>query len=378
MKVLDFNEKEGIMKLKLEYPTDLYVLSKILSPGDLVRGRTTRRVKRPGSEEKSGDKGHRIPVTLTIKVEHAAFQDSIIVRRMRITGKIVAGPEDIVKIGSYHTINVSLGDIISIKKHFWTDYHHQLLEEAERAAKIPPLLVLSIDIGEVSALLISNFQTQWVYDDKERIPRKSSSTKSRPELILRFFSKIAKNLERLVNEYHVKHTIITSPGSLKEQFVDYLEKNYKQLTEKISISLENTSIGGRSGVNEILSSGKLDHYMNQYRVLAENKLLEEFVKRMSQGKNNIAYGIQQIAEIAPTGAIETLLILDSLLYSSVDISNEEKSVSSDTQQIVTEILRAVEQRRGKVWVIPKNSDNGKQLEKFGGIIALLRYEIDWQ
>ena len=103
MQIIRMDKKENTAKIRTETPDDLWHLEKILEPGDLVTSRTLRKttIKR-GNEI---DKGDRKPVTLTIQVEKKEFhKDS---HMLRLTGPIKSGPEDLVQIGSYHSLGIA-------------------------------------------------------------------------------------------------------------------------------------------------------------------------------------------------------------------------------------------------------------------------------
>ncbi len=396
MKILKRDDKNGVLQLKVEHPTDMYILSRILESGDYLRARTTRRVKRKDAEGKSGDKGERVALTLTIKVLEISFADTIKSQRMRVKGIVVEGPEQHVKIGGFHTINIDLNSIITIQKpQGWMSYHFEMLEEAEKAIKLPLMLAVAIDAGEASLALIDNFRLEFLPDVREKIPRKSSlGGKKRNELVLQFFNKVYKAIVRYV-ELGVKIVLIGGPGFIKDQFQEYLRERIP--SRNVQIYVESTSVAGRSGINELLKSGLMDKVGKDFRILKEMKLVEEFLQRLSRGTMDCAYGLSKIKEIAQTGAIESLLITDRFLHhvveartfsddeaSDVEISEleeplEEELMSKEEQEKrdIIEIIRYVEINRGTVHVISSSSEPGKQVETFGGIVALLRYPVTW-
>ena len=62
---------------------------------------------------------------------------------------------------------------------------------------------------------------------------------------------------------------------------------------------------------------------------------------------------------------ENLLIIEDLLR----VNEVEKREELD------KMLLMVEKNRGKITIVNTNHPSGKQLESFGGIVVLLRYEI---
>ena len=96
MKIDKKDLKHNILLITPENLTDLYILSQLISTGDQVYGFTTRRVRTPGRDSREGDKGERVKVYLGIAVLDVDFQDSTVDQRLRVKGKIISGPEDIV------------------------------------------------------------------------------------------------------------------------------------------------------------------------------------------------------------------------------------------------------------------------------------------
>src|SRR5438132_262529 len=102
MRVLHRDPKTGEIKIRVENPDDLWHLHNLLLPGDLVRASTTRR-EEVKSDKVRPERGEKVRVTLTIRVEGVEFQ--AFSDRLRITGVIVEGPQD---LGRHHTLNVGV------------------------------------------------------------------------------------------------------------------------------------------------------------------------------------------------------------------------------------------------------------------------------
>lgn len=131
MKVFEFRPEKGYAKVKINNQLDLWHLQNIIEPNDLVTARTLRTIfiQREGRKEK----GRRIFVVLTIKVEKVDFQKHT--NRLRISGKIVKAPKDI-QLGDYHTIEVNIGTVLNIEKSVWKAEHVERLEKAKTRMEI--------------------------------------------------------------------------------------------------------------------------------------------------------------------------------------------------------------------------------------------------
>ena len=88
MQILKKDLKSNNIIVRPESPTDLYILSNIIHIGDQVITKTHRRIRRAGTDGRSGDESKRIAMTIGINVEDFAFHDSFDNTRLRVKGKI--------------------------------------------------------------------------------------------------------------------------------------------------------------------------------------------------------------------------------------------------------------------------------------------------
>ena len=129
MKLLkkDFKGKTRII---LESLDDMWNMMNIISPGDEIGAKTLRTLQTSNEKEKR-------PVYLNIVVDKVDFSEET--GNLRITGKIIDGPDDI-KHG-YHTLTLKEKDTFEIKKD-WKKYEIDRLEKSLRTKKIDILAAL--------------------------------------------------------------------------------------------------------------------------------------------------------------------------------------------------------------------------------------------
>ncbi|MDK2383832.1 MAG: mRNA surveillance protein Pelota, partial [Candidatus Korarchaeota archaeon] len=140
MKILEQDLKKGFIKLRVESLDDLYWLSSILEPGDLVTMRTTRRVKQEGIR---ADSGERVPMTITLEVEKVKMDQYS--ARLRITGIVRVGPEKFGIQGQHHTLNVTEGSTLKVVKEKWSRSHLDILRRAEESSSKGNVILVAID-----------------------------------------------------------------------------------------------------------------------------------------------------------------------------------------------------------------------------------------
>src|SRR2546427_957115 len=152
MRVLHRDPKTGEIKVRVENADDLWHLHNLVLPGDLVRASTYRR-EEVKTDKVRPERGEKVRVTLTIRVESVEFQ--AFSDRLRITGVIVEGPQD---LGRHHTLNIAVEDVLSVIK-TWHPHELRRIEEAVAAGQKPLVAFLSLDDEE--ALSRSSANTEF-------------------------------------------------------------------------------------------------------------------------------------------------------------------------------------------------------------------------
>ena len=146
MKLISSNFRKGEAKVKVETLDDLWYLSQIIDTGDVVSGKTFRKIK-VGSTEKEAV---RKSVFIKIQVEKVEFSRTA--ARLRILGTILEGPEDVQK-GSHHTFNVEPDTVITINKEAWPAYQVNRLKEAAEQKMLNILICVFEELGFTITLI---------------------------------------------------------------------------------------------------------------------------------------------------------------------------------------------------------------------------------
>ena len=111
-----------------------------------------------------------------------------------------------------------------------------------------------------------------------------------------------------------------------------------------------------TGIQELMKRGLGAEVLKGSRVAEETELVEALLERV--GTDGLAtYGPKEVRQAVEAGAVEHLLVLDSLV--------REKDVES--------LMRAVEDARGRVTIVSELHEGGRKLEALGGMAALLRF-----
>ncbi|WP_129116517.1 mRNA surveillance protein pelota [Halegenticoccus tardaugens] len=345
--------EEGRERLTLvpENVDDLWHLSYVLEPGDLVTGDTTRRIQRADDQMRDTG-GQREHINATIEVDDVEF--ARFANRLRVGGVIrSASREDV--LNQHHTLNVEEHSEITIEKWFKPDQIDRI-EEAEEAAENPDVAIATVEEGEAYVHTVAQHGVE-EYASFTRPTGKGEYARPRDEL----FAELGSALSHL----DVAAIVLAGPGFTKQDAKDYLDENYPDVAEKVT-TVDTSASGGR-GVHEVLKRGALEEIQAETRIAQEATLIDELMERIAEGAK-AAYGIEEVAEAAEFGAVETLLVLDERL-------REERQGRGDWTVDVNEVIQTVERKGGEITVFSVEFAPGDQLKNLGGIAALLRYRL---
>ena len=360
MKVLKKDYKHGFIEVIPENSDDLYSIYRILKPGDLIKTITTRRIRR-NNEEGRADTGERVKMTLEISVESFAFHgygDTL-----RVKGKIVSGPENLVSLGTYHTLVLQPMEKVKITKKVWTSTEIKVIEDAEKASMLAQILIIIIDDDDVHISLITQFSIKTITEYRSGITRKFSDIKQYTTEMGKFFTDVLQVIEDANKQYQPKVIILAGPGFIPEDFYDFIKKRNSELTKKIQ--LIHVSTGGRVGLSEVLSKKLPEKIAEEQRVAYEMRLLDEVFKRIGKQTGTVTYGLNNVKKAIEFGAVDTLLISDDML----------KLDDLERREIIDKLVEENEKMRGKTVIMSVLHESGQQLSTLGGIAALLRYPL---
>lgn len=354
MKILEKDLKRGVVTVRVEDDSDLWLLHTIISRGDLVRARTTREV-RVGGEE--GGSKARIPMVLTIKVEYTEFQP--FTGRLRIHGIIVEGPEKYGLKGSHHTIAVNVDSELTIFKEEWQKtVVKKLMSAKPRSGKVG---IVAIDYDEISLGILYNYGIKQAFTRELRIPGKDSPL--REEVLNREIEETARYIIDNILSENVELVVVGGPGFLKEKLASILNE---MLEGKIRVEAVQSSSGGVKGVNEIVKRSEFRKIVRDIWAIEEVRSLEEFLKLLAKNPRRVAYGLEYVLKAAKLGAVDKVLVLDEML----------KSYDEEVRRVVEEILDEAEKYGGRIVIFSSHGPAREELRSLGGIAAILRFNVE--
>ncbi|HOI39240.1 MAG TPA: mRNA surveillance protein pelota [Methanobacterium sp.] len=352
MRIIHQDAKRGIIELFPETLDDLWHLSHLIEPGDLVSSRTTRRIQDTSGERLRSDRGIKKTFFMGIRVESINFHKYT--GKLRAKGVIEKGPEDLVSLGSHHTLDLKLENSVKIKKEKWSRWHRKRIKEAIDASKIPRALVVVIEDDNADMGILRQYGVEYYGPIIGGVSGKRMVQKNRQQVINNFYEKIIDTITKFEG---IEGIIIAGPGFGKNDFYQFISQKYPDLA---NISrLESTGAGGRSGIHEVLQKGILEEMATEGRIAQEIRMMARVLEEIGKTSNLVTYGKNEVKTAAEAGAIEQLLVIDELLR----------------EEDVEKIMDMAENLGGKVMVLSSEHDGGKQLNALGGLAALLRYAL---
>ena len=351
MKLIFKELKQGIVKLKTDSLDDVWYLSQLIEPGDVVKSKTERKIK-VGSSERSSSVIKKT-VTLSLNVEKVEFHKYS--STLRVSGKIIEEHEDIPK-GSYHTFDVDDNTILTIEKPQWLKYQLDKLHDAleNKAANI---IICVVDRDEATFALLKKYGYEILSELKGEVEKKYVSEKTKSN----FYREIVDQLTAYDQRFHCEKMIIGSIPFWKE----YLAKELEKETLKSKVIFATCSSSGKNAIDEVLKRPEISTALKEDRIIQETNLVEDLLVAIKK-QELAAYGINDVEHVTNMGAVKCLLVTDAFIQQT-----RQKNIFAR----VDRIMKLVDSMNGEVYIISSEHDGGKKLDGLGGIGALLRYKV---
>jgi protein pelota len=358
LKIIKIDLKKRTAKVMPESLDDLWHLYNVILKRDEVYARTTRQVK-PDDQYARPTKAKRVPVNLGVQVEKM-YWDRVL-NRLRINGIVCDAPEKLSIKGSRHTLDITVNKHVTILKKKWLK--HQL-DRLIRASKITaaPLTIISMDDEEYCVAVLRQYGLEMKMGERTKLPGKLEAEK-RVKAKQLFFRDAVKSLREAWAPLKTA-IVVLGPGFIKDDFVNYLKKDAKDVASSV-VAVKGVNSAGLSGIQESLRSGILSNVLQNLRVTDEMNVMEEFLARLGKGKQDVTYGLADVEKAAMYGAVEKVLVADSSL----------RETTEERRRKLEAIMKQVEDARGTIMVISTEHEAGTKLLALGGVAALLRFPL---
>ena len=177
----------------------------------------------------------------------------------------------------------------------------------------------------------------------------------RQDAVNSHFKKIADYMkDEFLNMEGLKGIIIGGPGTTVKNFM--LKEHVTGDVQKKIIGTRDLSYTGEFGLQELLE--KSEDILQEEEVAKEKKVMQDFFKHLSTHSGKAAYGLDDIKQLLTQGAVDILLLSESL-----------------DDDLIEELEVSAEEQGSTVQIISRETREGEQLFQMGKIAAILRYAV---
>jgi len=348
VRLLHRDPTTGTLKLRLETPSDLWRIARLVRPGTAVGASTTRRDPE-APQEVAGAERTRRRVYLVVRAEQVEFHGFS--KHVRVTGPILEGPFD---IGRHHTLDLAEGDDVTLGMPEPTATERALLEEGLEGRGDPTIVIAAVDWGDSSLVRVRGRAIEPIADVRRTIAGKRLESGQGEKDRASYLEELRALTEREASS--ATAVVLTGPGFLKEALARRLAETDPELAKRLKVYP--AAEGGRVGVDELLRSGRASEVLRASVAAEEAEVVEQLVQAVAGGRR-AAVGRREVAEALDAGAVETVLVSETLL--------------ADPE--VVKVLDRSRASRARLFVVRADDPPGKRLKGLGEIAAILRY--DW-
>ena len=345
-------KRPGIAVVTPENVDDLWTIRRIVIPKDIISGYTKRVIKDKNEHVRPG-KGERVRVRLSIEVEKINLDH--LLERIRISGKIVETSDESISKGSYHSFNLTIGNSIIIQKNHFEDFHINLIRNKTKSTD--RYIIICIDRRQAGLGLITGTHLKLFSDIESGISGKMYKTNS---TYSNYFDEILKNIIN-IHKKGIK-IIVTGPSEVKKEFVNYCINNVKSLAKDIAL-IEGVDLGGQDGIYMSLKSSNFKNFLQNSELTKAISHTEEAINMISRGGKKVCFSFNDTLRASKMGSINVVMI-------------SSKIFEGRNEDDVIELLNNIEKFKGRTFLLDSSTEIGKQIDSLGGVLALLRYQMD--
>jgi protein pelota len=356
MKTYKIKDSENRIAITPEEPDDLFNLRRIVEIGDNIIADTTRIIKLE-KEFARPDKGERVKVRINLRVEKISFDDAV--DRLKISGIIITSNNENIPRGLYHSLGIKINDTIILEKEKWKEDYMKLISSTSELKYI----LISMDSEETSIAKLNGTNlkiTPNIYSGKSG-KRYAANQKNETHMKI-YFETIKNSLDIYKEETGIK-IIIFGPGETKRKFLNYL-KEKKESYEKDLTLIEGIETSGEDGFYVFLRSDAMKEILANSKIAMVSTILDNIMSQINKGEKKFAIGIKEIKYADSLNAIDMLVYSDKVFF---EVKENE----------FIKMLNEIESKKNvKTFATDSSTDIGMRVSSLGGIIALLRYQIN--
>lgn len=370
-KQISAKDGEGLVKLLVEEPEDLYHVFHLVCKGDYVRASTVRKVVLESNTGSVQSRQQRMNLTLEVdKVEYEPGSD-----KMRVSGRNrEENPH--VRLGANHTLELEVTRDFMLRKNRWDEIFLERLKNATDLTKRAEVAAVVMDMGYALVCLVTEYMTVVRSKIDTHIPKKrNGDTRNHQKGVSSFYTAVLESLLRNVEVSIIKCVLVASPGFVKDDFAKFVDGRIQSCAQgsntdlvelRKKFLLVHSSSGHKHALSEVLAKPEVQLQMQDTRAAEEVVHMDKFFELLNTDEDRAPYGVAHVRRALDANAVETLLVCDDLFRNATSVSERHKYVQ------MVENARA---SNTKVVIFSRMHVSGEQLAGLSGVAAILRYAM---
>ena len=356
----------GDCKLIPEDSEDMWQTYNLVRIGDRVTANTYRKISRDAG---TGTETEKVRITLTLAVETIDYDGEG--QEIRLKGKNLTENEH-VKLGAYHTLELEPHRAFTLSKDSWDSLDLDRIKQATDPGASADVAVVMITEGYALVCLVGKSCTVVKSKIETSIPKKrGAAAAGYDKAISTFFGRVFAAVVKHVNWEVIKCLVIAGPGFARESFMEFLELEAQRKHEKTLLQNKNKIISAsastpyKHSIKEVLASAEVAVKIKDTKAAKEVQKLSDFMHMLGVDSARAFYGPGHVWAAHELGAIQTLLISDSLFRTADPVLRTK----------YTKLVEEVEHGGGESFVFSGAHSSGEQLNQLSGIAAILRFPL---
>lgn len=224
--------------------------------------------------------------------------------------------------------------------------------------------LIAIDKGEATVGLLVGSTIKVIRNMNSTVPGKFKTggqsaqrfERIREGAAIEFYKRVADvAIQEFTFMKELKGIIVGGPGTTKNNFVDGNYMN-EEIKKKV-LGILDTTYTNAFGLKELVD--KANDLLSDTEVMAERKVIQKFLEILGKDTSFVAYGLENVNTALDMGAVDNLIIVDTMI--------EDKTLE--------ELSEKCEASRTTLTLVTDKTPEGVQLKGLTGIGAILRYPI---
>lgn len=371
-----FDPSGGEVTLAADVAEDLWHVHNLLRPTDALTATTWRKINKE-SPATGAVESARVKLNMTLRVTRVEFDPEA--AELRVSGTTLSEHAG-VRLGSAHTFLLELHRPIRLRKPCWDSVALEQLAEAEAdPATKSELAVVLMQQGLATLCHVTDGMSLVRGRCEASIPRRGSAAMAAAAVkaLERWREQVLATVLRCLDFERVKCVVLAGPGFVKDDFASWMwaqaEKRALKplLASRPAWLLVHASSAYKHSLKEVLADVGVAALIADTRAAGEVRALNEFYALLSlDGGARVAYGYRHVQYAAEQGALDRLLLSDSLFRA--------QHVARRAQYV--DLVETARQAGAQVHIFSSMHISGDQLAKLSGVAATLRFplQLEWE